>query len=150
MADRGAQTTWAEHASERLADAGYRRGGARRAVVDLLAHEECALSAIEIEDRLRGGDRTVARASIYRVLDELNRLDLVHRIEIGHGMARFEAAHTEPERHHDHLVCDECGDIIPFRDDDLERAIRRAARRVEFNMADHEVVLHGHCDSCRS
>jgi Fur family ferric uptake transcriptional regulator len=78
------------------------------------------------------------------------RLGLVHRIEVGRGMARFEAAHAQPEHHHDHLVCDDCGDIIPFRDEELERAIRKAARRVDFAMADHEVLLHGHCDACRS
>lgn len=149
MAEGSSQTAWAERAAERLAGAGYRQGGARKAVLELLGREECALSAVEIEDRLRRGDRSVARASIYRVLDELHRLDLVHRIEIGHGMSRFEAAHAEPRLHHDHLVCDDCGTIIPFRDDGLERAIRRAARRVDFAMADHDVVLYGHCDDCR-
>jgi Fur family ferric uptake transcriptional regulator len=150
MAKSAAQTPWTEVAAESLASAGYRRGGARRAVVELLGREKCALSVIEIEDRLRDADRSVARASIYRVIDQLMRLGLVHRIEVGRGMARFEAAHAQPEHHHDHLVCDDCGDIIPFRDEELERAIRKAARRVDFAMADHEVLLHGHCDACRS
>ena len=63
---------WSEHALERLSGAGYRRGGARQAVIELLDQQPCALTVLDIEDRLRGGDgRSVGRASIYRAVDEL-------------------------------------------------------------------------------
>jgi Fur family ferric uptake transcriptional regulator len=140
---------WAELASQHLARAGYRRGGARRALVDLLARNPCALSAQEIEDELRRADQRVGRASVYRVLDELERLGLVSRIDLGGASARYEAVHPDAERHHDHLVCDECGRVTPFRDEELERAIRRAAGRVPFAVAEHEVLLHGQCVTCR-
>jgi Fur family transcriptional regulator, ferric uptake regulator len=140
---------WADVARERLAGAGYRRGGARHAVVDLLARERCALSAPEIEDQLRSGTRRVARASVYRVLDELEQLGLVTRIEVSRGMARYEAVHHDAGRHHDHFVCDECGGITPFRDEELERTLKRVAGRVAFTVEDHEVVLHGQCGACR-
>jgi Fur family ferric uptake transcriptional regulator len=149
VATRTPHDDWAQEARDRLAGAGYRRGGARRAVVELLASERCALSAPEIEDALRSGQRRVARASVYRVLDELERLGLVARIEVGRGMARYEAVHHDAGRHHDHFVCDECGDITPFRDEELERTLRRVAGRVAFTVDEHEVVLHGHCDACR-
>lgn len=146
MSDASADD-WAATAADRLADAGYRRGGARRAVVALLGAQPCALSAPEIEEALRGGDRRVGRASIYRVLDELERLGLVSRIEVGHGMARYEAVH-EGSKHHDHLVCDACGEITPFRDEELERTLRRVASRVSLAVDEHEVILHGHCATC--
>jgi Fur family transcriptional regulator, ferric uptake regulator len=141
---------WAALAGSNLAAAGYRRGEARRAVVDLLAAQPCALSAQEIEDSLRQAERRVGRASVYRILDELERLGLVSRIELGDGMARYEALHPGAERHHDHLVCDGCGQIMPFRDEELERAIHRVAGRVAFAVDEHEVVLHGQCGDCGS
>lgn len=144
------ESDWAAHAGTNLARAGYRRGEARRSVVDLLAEQPCALSAQEIEDALRRADRPVGRASVYRVLDELERLGLVSRIELRDGMARYEALHPGAERHHDHLVCDGCGQIMPFRDEELERAIHRVAGRVEFAVDEHEVVLHGQCGDCGS
>jgi Fur family transcriptional regulator, ferric uptake regulator len=137
--------TWADHAAERLAAAGYRRGGARRAVLELLGSQECALTAHEIEDALRASDRRVGRATIYRVLDELERLGLASRVEVGQGIARYEAV----ARHHHHVVCDSCGDIAPFSDDELERVIGRVAGRVPFDINGHEVTLHGSCASCR-
>jgi Fur family ferric uptake transcriptional regulator len=139
---------WADHASDELARAGYRRGGARAAVVDLLARQPCALSALEIEEALRrAGGRPVARASVYRVLDELERLKLVQRIDVGQGIMRYEALRPGGHHHH-HLVCDECGEVIPFADDELERTIDRVARRVTFAVAEHEIVLHGCCGDC--
>ena len=88
----------------------------------------------------------MARASIYRILEELEALKLVTRVEVGQGLARFEAA--RPEGHHHHMVCDACGDVIPFEDADLEKAIQRLARRVTFTVSEHDVVLHGSCAGC--
>jgi Fur family ferric uptake transcriptional regulator len=140
---------WAVLAAQRLAQAGYRRGGARQAVVDLLAGQSCALSALDIEDALRGADRQVGRASVYRVLDELEQLKLVQRLQVGQGIARYEPLHPGGDHHHHHLVCDSCGDVTPFADDELERTLARVAERVAFEVAEHEIVLHGSCAACR-
>lgn len=139
---------WATRASGLLAEAGYRRGGARDAVIELLAAQPCALSALEIEEALRETPRQVARASVYRVLDELDQLKLVSRIEVGQGITRYEAAHPHGEHHHHHLVCNACGEVIPFEDEELERTIARVARRVDFDVAEHDIVLHGSCARC--
>ena len=107
------------------------------------------MSAIEIQDALRGRDgRAVARASVYRILEELEALRLVSRVEVGQGLARFEA--TRHDGHHHHMVCDHCGEVIPFEDAGLERSIRQLTRNVSFEVAEHEVVLHGACADCRS
>ena len=143
---------WSEHALERLSDAGFRRGGARQVVIELLDEQPCALSALDIEDELRSREgRRVGRASIYRVLDELVTLDLLSRVEVGDGVARYEPQrpHHENEHHH-HLVCDGCGRLEPFQDDALERAIRGLAARVAFDVSDHDVTLHGCCENCRT
>jgi Fur family transcriptional regulator, ferric uptake regulator len=147
--DRQAGTSWAQHAGERLADAGFRRGGARDAVIGLLDGQRCALSALDIEQLLRDqGDRGVGRASIYRILDELEGLRLVSRVEVGHGIARYEAARPGGHHHH-HMVCDHCGDVQPFEDDELEQVVTKLSRRVAFDVAEHDIVLHGACANCQ-
>jgi Fur family transcriptional regulator, ferric uptake regulator len=145
------QQAWGEHALERLADEGYRRGGARQAVIELLDEQTCALSALAIEDALRAREgRQVGRASIYRVLDELVSLDLLSRVDVGDGLARYEPQRPHAHGHHHHLVCDGCGKLEPFEDDALERAIRVLAGRVAFDVSDHDVTLHGCCERCRA
>ena len=139
---------WSEQALEQLSGAGYRRGGARQAVIELLDEQPCALTVLDIEERLRAGaGRSVGRASIYRAVDELVSLDLLTRVDVGDGVARY-----EPQRshHHHHLVCDGCGRLEPFEDDALERAIRGLADRVSFDISDHDVTLHGACENCRA
>lgn len=138
---------WPEHAMATLASAGYRTGGARRAVVDLLGRQGCALSAFDVEARLRRSRRRVARASVYRVLEELEGLGLVARIEVGDGVARFEPIDPSGDHHH-HFVCGTCGRLAPFHDDELERVIGRVAGRVAFQVEDHEITLRGSCETC--
>ena len=140
--------SWIARAEEALAAAGRKRGGARRAVLELLGAQSCALTAIEVEDSLRGRSaRPVSRASIYRVLQDLERLGLVQRVETGQAMARYERA-CDHEEHHHHLVCDGCGLVMPFSDPALERAISLLSERVPLMVSEHEVVLHGSCRGC--
>jgi Fur family ferric uptake transcriptional regulator len=141
--------SWREHAERALREAGYHRGGAREAVLGLLADQPCALSAHEIDDRLRGGDRAVGRASVYRVLEQLTELKLVMRVEVGDGIARYEPSRPGGDHHH-HVVCDTCGQIEPFEDPDLELAIHRLSSRLRFDVGEHDVVLRGECRACRS
>jgi Fur family ferric uptake transcriptional regulator len=140
---------WVQLAESALAAAGRKRGGARRALLELLASESCALTAIEIEDSLRGDPaRRVSRASVYRILDELEGLRLVQRVEIGQSMVRYERAPGQEDHHH-HLVCDGCGTVTPFSDPGLERAITSLSERVPLAVSEHEIVLRGSCADCR-
>jgi Fur family ferric uptake transcriptional regulator len=140
-------SSWAEHARLVLSQAGHQRGAARDAIIDLLAAQACALSAFEIEDRLRAEGRHVARASIYRVLELLQERGLVARLELGDATAKFELIDPAGGHHH-HLLCDSCGSLVPFDDDDLERSIDRLSRRLGFSANGHEVVLRGDCSAC--
>lgn len=138
---------WSSRAQRVLSEANLQSGAARRTLIELLDAQSCARSAIEIEEILRAGPRPIARASIYRILDELERLHLVQRVQVGQTMARYEPVRVG-EGHHHHLVCDSCGTVTPFRDPELESAIDRLSLRVPLRVADHEIVLHGSCQRC--
>jgi Fur family ferric uptake transcriptional regulator len=140
--------TWRDHALGELRREGYRWGGARAAVVDLLAGEDCCLTAQEIYDRLRVDGRRIGIASVYRTLETLQRLRLVQRLEMGEGVARFEAAHAGGEHHH-HLVCDRCGQVVSFEDAALEQTLEGLAGRLGVDIDAHDVVLRGACSACR-
>ena len=140
--------SWSEHAMTALRDAGLRRGGARRAVVDFLERQDCCRSAQEIHDGIVAEGGAVGVASVYRTLDTLADLRLVQRVDVGDGLARFEPFGGGDEHHH-HLVCDDCGRVEPFTDAPLEQALARAAGRLGYAMQQHEIVLRGTCASCR-
>ena len=145
--DRTDTESWAHRAQRVLAQANHQTGAARQALLELLDSQACALSAIEIEDALRATDRPVGRASIYRILDELERLHLIQKLQVGQTMARYEPIRTG-DGHHHHLVCDNCGTVTPFTDPTLENAIKKLSRRVPMRVAEHEIILHGACEDC--
>ena len=146
MSDAG-RTAWATHTLDALNTAGYRPGGARRAVVGLLSEQDCCLSAHEIHDRLRARDQRVGVASIYRALEVLWSLRLVQRLEVGDGTARYEPLLPGGEHHH-HVVCDQCGKVDAFEDHALEDALAGLSRRLAYAIDAHDVVLHGACPEC--
>src|SRR5690242_1098538 len=126
--------TWAERAARRLDETGRRAGAARRRVIELLGAESCAVTALEIDRRLP----EIGRASVYRTLDQLERLHMVQRVDIGGGAAAYER--LDPDTHHHHLVCLGCGRLVPFHDGRLEGAIGAISEESEFEVESHDVV----------
>lgn len=143
-----ATTGWAEHALACLRDAGYRSGGARRTVVEYLERQDCCLSAQETHDRIRAQGAKVGIASVYRVLDLLAAQGLLTRVDLGDGVARYEAARPGGHHHH-HLVCGDCGKVEAFEDEALEHELSLVAERLGYSVDAHDVVLRGACDDCR-
>ena len=135
--------SWAERASQRFNEAGFRTGAARRQVIELLDGESCALTALEIDRRLAG----VGRATVYRTLEQLEELELVHRVDVGGETVAFER--NDPGGHHHHMVCVRCGRLVPFEDQELEQAIHAVAERADFEVTAHDVLLRGVCPRCQ-
>src|SRR2546423_8098902 len=141
---------WTTDALESLERSGYRRGGARSAVVELLGKQNCCLSAQEIFDDLRRARRPVGIASVYRALEVLVDLRLVKRVDAGDGISRFEAAPVDGDHHH-HLVCRDCGKVEAFTDPRLEHTIDRIAGGPGYSgQADQGVATGGFAGCCSS
>ena len=136
--DHALRDRWLQQADETLSASGRRAGAARTAIVELLAREgQCLLSAQEILDRLPNG----SPSSVYRTLEELFGLGLLHRLNGHDGVARYEIA--DPHRHHHHFIDEATGAPTPFTDEGLERTIEAVARRLGVRLTGHDVVIRG-------
>jgi Fur family ferric uptake transcriptional regulator len=139
--DQRLRDRWLERADQQLAGTGKRSGAARTAVVELLAREgQCLLSAHEIIDRLRA-DGAGSASSVYRALDELFDLGLLHRLGGRDGIARYEIA--DPLRHHHHFVDEETGNVTAFTDEAIEQVVAAVAERLGVQLTGHDVILRG-------
>jgi Fur family ferric uptake transcriptional regulator len=139
--------TWEEHAQLTLREAGFKLGAARTTVIEVLAAQSCCLAPSEIHEQVRVQRPGVGIASVYRALETLTELGLVHRLELGGGSAHYEPAAPTGDHHH-HLVCGDCGKVEAFSDDRLEVVIENVSKTASFRIDDHDVVLRGRCDGC--
>jgi Fe2+ or Zn2+ uptake regulation protein len=139
--DDALRDRWLDHADRRLSGPGRRAGAARTAVIELLAREgQCLLTPHEIIERLRPA-RVSSPSSVYRALDELLELGLLHRLDGRDGAARYEIA--DPLRHHHHFIDEVSGEVRPFTDDELEETIAAVGRRLGVRLTGHDVILRG-------
>ncbi len=136
-----AQKRWMQHSSNVLRGAGLRASAGRSAVIELLGRQSCLLTAQEIADQLREQGSAGSTATVYRALETLHELGLVRRFDAD-GIARYEPVDPSGDHHH-HIVLEESGDVVPFDDADLERAIAGLGQRLGLVVTSHEVILRG-------
>ena len=141
-ARRAASDRWLDRAHDRFAAEGLRIGAARARALDVIARDAtCLVTVQELVRALRRDGGAGSQASVYRVVEQAHRLGLLRR-ELGpDGAVRYEI--VIPGEHHHHLVDDASGETVPFVDDDLERALEEAARRLGVRMTSHDVRIRG-------
>jgi Fe2+ or Zn2+ uptake regulation protein len=88
----------------------------------------------------------IARSSVYRALDSLERAGLVVSIRAGQEEARFEWAATP----HHHLICDGCGHVSEVALDAAEALEREARTGHGFTTRVRHLTLRGWCGGCAS
>ena len=84
-------------------------------------------------------------ATAYRTLNLLEDSGMATSISFGTQGKKFELA-TKP--HHDHLICKNCGDIVEFEDDDIEKRQEKIAKKYGFILTGHLMQLYGLCKTC--
>ena len=101
--------------------------------------EDRHMSAEDVYRALIDADEDVGLATVYRVLTQFEGVGLVVRHNFDGGHSVFELSRGE---HHDHMVCMETGQIVEFRDEDIERIQQVIADKHGFDLVDHNLVLY--------
>ena len=127
---------------------GLRYTHQRQAVWDELAASDEHRDAEEIYLALRNSDLNVSRATVYRTIDVLVKNNLVRKLELGDGRARYE--HKMDIAHHDHLICVQCGKIEEFMDNMIENRQEMIVQKFGYKLIRHIHQLFVICDECGS
>ncbi len=129
--------------SKELKQAGLKVTLPRMKILDMLQHQGSThLTAEEIFRALEASGEEIGLATVYRVLTQFETAGLVKRYHFEGGHSVFELDQGE---HHDHILCLECGRIEEFCDEEIERRQRTIAQRLGFELAEHRLILYGHC-----
>jgi Fur family zinc uptake transcriptional regulator len=116
-------------------------------VLDTLSRADGPLSAYTILDRLRDeGFR--APLQVYRALDKLTGLGLVHRLE---SLNAFVAC-VQPHCHGGGMVafaiCERCGQVDEFADEVVVERLSGWAGKHDFHPHKTTIELRGTCATC--
>lgn len=125
---------------------GYRWTNQRRLIARVALSNHDHFGAEELLDMCRQEDAGVSRATVYRTLGMMEKAGFVEGLDTGDGGRKFE--HVLGHRHHDHMVCTECGGIIEFLDQELEHRQEVAAKKHGFTITSHSLKLFGLCRDC--
>ena len=89
----------------------------------------------------------VSRATVYRTIDVLVKNNMIEKLEIGDGRARFE--YNDKYKHHDHMICTSCGKIVEFHDQNIEKYQKQIAQKYNFELHYYNHQLFGICEECK-
>ncbi len=132
---------------ETLHKEGLRYTKPRQAIWNELCSSDKHRDAEEILLTLRKRGLKISRATVYRTIDVLVKNNLIDRLDIGDGRARFQ--YNDKYLHHDHLVCTTCGKIIEFHSNEVEELQFKIAKQQNFKLSHHNHQLFGICKDCR-
>ena len=124
---------------------GGRATPARRLLLQTLFGNQEHRSAEEIATEVRAHAPDVHLTTVYRNLEELERLGVIDSTRLGDGPATYHLATAA----HGHLVCEKCGSMTEVPDDMFRDLIASARTRYGFAINPHRFAVTGRCASCQ-
>ena len=115
-----------------------------------LNNQDQHLSAEDVHTILRQELSEIGLATVYRTLELLCDMEILHKIDFGDGRSRFEINAGDKEQHyHHHLICLNCGMVNECEDDLLEDLETNIAQKSGFVVIDHQLKMYGYCEKCQ-
>ncbi|HEC92751.1 MAG TPA: transcriptional repressor [Candidatus Atribacteria bacterium] len=100
----------------------------------------------ELFEKLREQGNYVSRATIYRTIPLLLQSGLI--TEALHCQDKTSYENVFNKKHHDHLVCTNCGKIIEFYNEKIEKLQEEVCRQHNFVAIEHRLGIKGYCEDC--
>ena len=142
-----------ESFKKKLKEKGLKVTNQRLLVLQVLAeNKDRHMTAEDIYELVKEDYPEIGLATIYRTVELLLEMQLVDRISLDDGCARYEIGEFfdgEERHHHHHLIWKTCGKVLPFKDDLLDELERHIEEETGFHVLDHELKFYGQCSECR-
>jgi Fur family transcriptional regulator, ferric uptake regulator len=123
---------------------GGRATPSRRLLLEVLFEAEGHCTAEVLAEAVQARAPDVHISTIYRNLEELQRLGVVIHTHLGHGPATYQLTSLA----HSHFVCEECGAMIEAPDELFRGLARTAKARLGFSIDPHHFAILGRCEAC--
>jgi Fur family ferric uptake transcriptional regulator len=104
--------------------------------------QERHMSAEDVYKHLISTGDDVGLATVYRVLTQFEQAGLLVRQNFEGGKSVFE---LNQGKHHDHIVCMQCGHVEEFYDAAIETRQKKVAAELGFEVHDHSLHIYADC-----
>jgi Fur family transcriptional regulator, zinc uptake regulator len=119
----------------------------RRRVLELVWGAHAPVRAYDLLESLRAERRGAAPPTVYRALDFLLSVGLIHRIE---SLNAFVGC-ADPVRRHrgQFLICEQCGAVAELDDDEIANSLAARANALGFKARRQTIEIAGSCPACQ-
>ncbi len=100
------------------------------------------MTAEDVYKALIAEGADIGLATVYRVLMQFEQAGILSRNNFEAGKAVFE---LNEGKHHDHLVCMDCGRVEEFFDPEIEKRQKAVAVARGFKLQEHALALYAAC-----
>lgn len=120
----------------------------RKAVFAILVNADRSVKAYDILAELQKTEPNTAPMAIYRALDFLIQMGMVHKLESANA---FVACDDFTHPHHAiMLICDDCHKVEELNDHNLIHSLEQAPSASGFKPTLQDIELKGVCLTCQS
>ena len=139
--------TLLDHASQLCEARSARLTDLRRQVLGLILDAEAPAGAYDLLDRLRATRHGAAPPTVYRALEFLLELGLIHKLESRSAYVGC-VSHGDADHAAQFLICRTCGRVTELDDHELAHALQDAAQRLGFTVGKATIEAEGRCARC--
>jgi Fe2+ or Zn2+ uptake regulation protein len=139
--------SFTEYAVKALRVGGYKVTNPRKQVLEAIEKAEGPMSPYDIGKMTEEEGKHLDQVTIYRVINLLCSLNLVHKVFSRGGYVRCDL--LEEEGCHRFLVCRGCGNLQEFRNEALCNQENQIAQKMGFQAEHHVTESSGLCKDCR-
>lgn len=119
---------------------GMRMTDQRRVIARVLSESDDHPDVEELYRRASDVDSNISIATVYRTVRLFEEAGILERHDFRDGRSRYEEV---SEEHHDHLIDMRSGNVIEFRNEEIEALQVRIAKELGFKLVDHRLELYG-------
>ena len=121
-------------------DKGLKMTDQRRIIARVLSESSDHPDVEQVYRRATRMDPRISIATVYRTVKLFEEANILERHDFGDGRARYEEVSDE---HHDHLIDVNSGEVVEFRNDEIERLQAEVAAVLGYRLVGHRLELYG-------